>query len=284
MKILRNILCFLFAFLLCLTLLAGAGLMEVRHILASDTFLTEPAQVLRSEQAGNVKETVLELAETYGFDPADVLAEVDEAALTAYGGEVVTFLRSLQEVGELIFPYYMTDTALNAIRNDAGFQEKVERTAQRMVSQEEIVRPIEKAAQNQVFPLRPQLIIAAYNMVSERISVDRAVQALDKWWLLPCCSAVLLLVLLLVDHRAFLGWAGSSFAGTGLMILSVWLCSGQLGIESSIAQVNPLFARYVSALLGNISRHALICAGVLLVLGLALLAMFVLSGRKMRKS
>ncbi|MCR4882434.1 MAG: hypothetical protein K6A68_02625 [Clostridiales bacterium] len=275
MKIVGRILSCLCAFLLAVAILGSQLVIFANHAVKSQSFYIRPGESIRKDQLGEMQQLLDTLAETYGFDVASVSDEVNADAFARYGREVIGFLGSLleeqEEEAELIFPYYMTEKMLDLVREDEGFKATVEKNMQRTVSQSEIVTPIELKAQKLIFPLRPQLIIAGYNTVSKSVNIAETIRILDKWWVVPCAGIVLILLILLLDRDHFAAWTGSGLAAGSLMIFSVLLFANALDFASCAAQINPLFAKYLSVMWRNICMTALVFAAVSLICGIALI-------------
>lgn len=276
MKIIGRIFSCIFAFVLAVAVLGTQLGVLAHHIVTSREFYKQPARGIRNEQLGRMNELVGALSNQYGFDPAALSSEINSETFNRYGDEVVGFLGSLlkeqqDEEAELIFPYFMTTNLIDTVRDDAGFQARVEKGLQRTVSQNEIVTPVEQMAQKLIFPVRPQLIIAGYNTASEKVNIPDMIRLLDKWWLIPVAGVVLILLILLCDHRNFAAWTGSGLAGGGLMVVSALIMGKAIGFSSFVAQINPLFARYLNLIWKNMWMTAAVYAAVVLLAGLALI-------------
>ena len=201
MRIIGRILSCIFAFVLAVTVLGTHLAVLAHHVVGSEAFLKQPAQSIRPEQLQKMNEFVGKLSDEYGFDPSSISGEISADAFERYGNEVVSFLGTLlkeqqEEDAELIFPYFMTTNMLDTVRDDPGFQAKMEKGLQRTVSQNDIVTPVEQMAQRLIFPIRPQLIIAGYNTVSETVNIPDALRILDKWWVIPAAGVLLILLIL----------------------------------------------------------------------------------------
>ena len=169
----------------------------------------------------------------------------------------------------------MTTNMLDTVRDDPGFQAKMEKGLQRTVSQNDIVTPVEQMAQRLIFPIRPQLIIAGYNTVSETVNIPDALRILDKWWVIPAAGVLLILLILLCDHRYFAAWTGSGLAGGALMVAAVLAFGRAIGFSSYVGQINPLFARYLMFVWKNMWMTGAVYAAVMLLVGVALLIVHV---------
>lgn len=284
MKIIGRILSCLCAFILAVAVLGSQLAMLTVQIFKNAEFYTQPADSIRADQIRNMEDMLQDLSKTYGFDAKAISDEVSAEDFASYGKEVTAFLGTLleeqEEDAELIFPYYMTESMLDRIREDEGFQSTVEKSLQRTVSQNEIVTPVEQKATKLVFPLRPQLVIAAYNTVSTKIDIPKLVRLLDKWWVIPAAGCLLILLILVFDHKQFAAWTGSGLAAGALMILAFLIFANALDFASSAAQINPLFAKYLSFMWKNIWGSAAVFAAVMFVCGVALICCHVFAKRK----
>ena len=280
MRIIGRILSCIFAFVLAVTVLGTHLAVLAHHVVGSEAFLKQPAQSIRPEQLQKMNEFVGKLSDEYGFDPSSISGEISADAFERYGNEVVSFLGTLlkeqqEEDAELIFPYFMTTNMLDTVRDDPGFQAKMEKGLQRTVSQNDIVTPVEQMAQRLIFPIRPQLIIAGYNTVSETVNIPDALPILDKWWVIPAAGVLLILLILLCDHRYFAAWTGSGLAGGALMVAAVLAFGRAIGFSSYVGQINPLFARYLMFVWKNMWMTGAVYAAVMLLVGVALLIVHV---------
>lgn len=284
MKIIGRILACVCAFVLALTVLGSylAGLAS--HAVHSSAFYKQPAEQMRADQMARMKALVGSLSEKYGFDSETVMEQVSADDLSRYGDEVLAFLASLlkeqEEDAEMIFPYYMTENLVDVVRDDVGFQATVDKGLQRTVSQNDIVTPIEQAATRLVFPVRPQLVIAGYNTVSESVNIPDAVALLGKWWILPLAGAVLILLILLFDHKGFMAWTGSGLTAGALMLFAFLGFLHRINAAASVGQINQLFSKYLLLMWHNVWTTAGVCGGAVCLIGLLLIFAYVMHARK----
>ncbi len=274
MKILGRILSILFALLLSLLVPLGSFVLLASELVSGTEVYSASAERIRTKQLEEISSLIDTLSQQYGFDADKVKADFSDTAFTAYTDEVRVFLQGLfqeqDEESERIYPYYMWPDGLTKICEDEGFTALVERTDQRIVAQDAIVSVLEKKAQNMVFPIRPQLVLAGVNMAESAVHLPYVVSLLDYWWVVPAAAVLLILLICLCSHQR-MGWIGAALVAGCLSLASLLAFVSSLHIPQMAALVNPLFGSYLSGFLIVCLQHMAYIAVPALIIGTVLL-------------
>ena len=233
-------------FLLTLTGVLGS-LAGLGSRLWNDAVYIRTENAFRESQLQKVHDVVDSLAATYHFEAQPIHDMVSPESFSEYGMRVRDWVRALvsEEEPDLDMPMYFLPDIETVIRHDPGFLENVPSSQQRSVAQNDVEGVIESTAQQQIVPLRSQLIALGRQMAVERIRLSMIPELLGKaWYLIPAALVLCLLILLCVRHalRYALAFFGSALAACGIMNLLgavlVWL----LRLPQLVTAVNTDFA------------------------------------------
>lgn len=274
-----RILCVCLAFILAFMPLMGGLAWLFNDLIHGSVIYDQAGNAIRPEQLSILQTEIRNLSGQYGFDETWVTEAFGSAQLDAYGTEVRTFMQDMfrrqeeeEEEMEPIFPYYMWADGLDRMLEDEGYLKTVERTQQRLTAKD-IVAGMEKLAQKLIIPIRPPIILMGYERVRGSETVMKAVDLLRYWYLVPCVVLPILLLILIFDHREFLGFTGAGLTG-GALILAVSLAFVRmLGISGAAQAMNPMFARYLSEIFTAVAVNALWIILPCLAVGIFLLVL-----------
>lgn len=274
-----HVLAWIFTLLLtlCLTLTC---LTWQAHRVLTDTALHESVALndqVTQKQMARIEEKVIELAETYSFQPETVMALVDSEALAQYSREVIAWWMGLvQENPNLEVPGFDTDDIETAVREDVLFQENTAANMRRTIARDQVAYQVGLAIKRAVLPVRADILSAVMPKLTEKVNLPGLARLVALSPLLCGASAGMAALVLMLLMRKRLSKAGL-YIGAGLAAASLcavgMLClAGLLNIGGMIAEINSLLALQFNLLMGQIMLQVGLCAAVALAVGVGLIA------------
>lgn len=218
-----------------------------------------------------------EVAQTYHFSAETARAVVGEAELQTYWTQVVDwFLNLLSDSPDYQLPVWEDDALVEAVRLDAEFQQYVEAVDRRNVARDAVAGRVGDMIERTMMPLRMPVIAKGFQMVAQRIPVERLVTLL-RWAPLAMLGASVVLCLLMLLLCVKCPARASAFIGSGLLggaglTALVMLAVHLLDVAGGCAVVSEPLAVLASALGNRLGVQLGIACAVLALVGAALLA------------
>ena len=274
-QILGAVMAFLLALCVFATVLLGTADRVLTDRALHVGIATAP-EVLAAERS-YIDDVTDRLAEKYGFAKETVSGALDDAALTAYAGEVVDWwMGMLGEEPSMTAPAVELDELETALTEDPGLQAEVAAARLTKTVREKIIPELETAMTKAVLPVQSKVLAMGVAKVLKAVDVPRLVSLLHTWWPAAGAAAVLLallIALLMGGHHRWLWLAGSGILAGGLLTAGAGACVLAIRLTEQITELSPRMGLQVSLLLKELGTPWWLAAAGCAVLGTVMIAL-----------
>ena len=268
---------------LCAMMLTACLFLGLVSLLAAQV-MTSPAMHERAAtaedvmdlQMARIQEELTELAEEYGFDPADLTELVSRDAVKELNRKIVRWWTGSLAEGELLeSPSFNLEGVEEALSQDEAFISRVDDVVLHLTL-EGIRNKASDIVRKSGLQFRELIVNLGGRMAAERADLPEIMGLMKQAAPLMLLTALLLsgLIALLLsrDIRSSFLYIGGSLSGSGLLMILCWTLLKLMDFRRMVAEASAALVMQVSNLGNMITLEMLGTAAALLALGGLLMA------------
>lgn len=276
MKIIRNVISMILAFILTILLIATVFTAELRTLTGNTeiyrSIATDPKITERQKETIDAK--IAELAGKYGFAPESVTALITADELREYANRCIEWRMGILKGKKADVPVWPYEEIMAAVRADEGFNAFVTKYEQRTVARDKIAVPVADTVEACVLCVRPELIAPAVRILSEKAdlkTLDRLLQVLSLICGLTALLTAGLIVLLSPKGRGG-ERIGYAFGACIPILIFIMIVCRIAGIRETVTESSVLLgmqtAAFMNGIILRIGIASVICIAAWLLLSL----------------